>query len=162
MANLEHLCCSDSDSDNGSTDGGKSTVNKTDDFSLQVTRENIGGDSKDASFFSNIVQPIAVLGTPPTLMPKKAPHDNCAQPSNFSVHSPSPSSALSSFSGFNVQQGVTFKPSVAADSSPLETSTFSFMAPQQEQQQQVSENPTNLLTDEEIDTIGQIDMLAFD
>jgi len=157
MANLEHLCCSDSDSDNEENNGSKSTVNKTDDQSLQITRENIGGDSKDASFFSNIVQPIAVLGTPPTLMQKKNAHDNCAQPSNFSVHSPSPTSALSSFSGFRMQQGVSFKPTVAENPSPLETSTFSFMTPQQEQ-----ESPTNLLTDEEIDTIGQIDMLAFD
>ena len=78
MANLEHLCCSDSDSDNGSTDGGKSTANKTKDTvdfanvsSLHHTRENIG-DSKDASFFSGLATAAGVLGTPPTMPQKKS------------------------------------------------------------------------------------------
>lgn len=72
MANLEHLCCSDSDeSDNGSTEGGKSShnnnkTNGTVDLSLQNMRENIC-DSKDASFFSNIANQAAVLGTPPQI-----------------------------------------------------------------------------------------------
>jgi hypothetical protein len=74
------------------------------------------------------------MGTPPVAQKKTINHENCGQPSNFSVHSPSPTSALSSFSGFRLgvaQNGApcigTFQPTTQVENSPLETSTFSFM-----------------------------------